>query len=106
MINPNDTDIKQVAAEVVTLVNETSNDYDARDNVQDLLIDIITDKVSQTITSNKIAPREQNLLDKLYEVQDELVELLDAGQEDPEYIKFVNLVERLETYIQSQMQII
>lgn len=46
--------------------------------------------------------REQCLLRKLHECQDELEQLLDVGREDPHYKMFSTLVERLENHLQNK----
>ena len=49
---------------------------------------------------------ERSLLTKLYEVQEQMLPLIDGGAEDPDFIALDNLVKRLEIYLQDQNQML
>jgi hypothetical protein len=50
--------------------------------------------------------REQALLRNLYEIQDELGELLDDGEKDPHYVLMTTLIERLEEHLKGRQSTI
>lgn len=93
---------------IVWKVNEQTNDYDAIDEVAKMLNGFGYEEVwrTPTINSNDPEAREKALLCKLYEIQENLADMLDKGVDDPHYVEFNSLVERLEKYIQNRMQII
>lgn len=49
--------------------------------------------------AKNLTKREQNLLLKMYEVQDELEVLLDKGKDDEDYQAYTKLVTRLEKHL-------
>lgn len=50
--------------------------------------------------------REQLLLEKLYECQDEMEQLLDGGKEDKHYFLMEILIKRLELHLQNNQDLI
>jgi hypothetical protein len=49
--------------------------------------------------------REQNLLSKLYECQEEMEVLLKDGKEDPDYKSICDLIKRLEVSLCDKQQL-
>ena len=56
-------------------------------------------------TEEELLVREQRLLQKLYECQDELEHLLAQGKKDPDYISLSELIKNLEKHLGDQQDI-
>jgi hypothetical protein len=50
--------------------------------------------------------KEQELLEKLYECQDLMLELLDGGKEDKHYFLMEILIKRLELHLQHKQDLL
>jgi hypothetical protein len=60
-------------------------------------------RLEHVITDNELLLyREQCLLRKLHECEDELEQLLDGGKDDPHYTMFKTLIDRLEHHLQNK----
>ena len=54
----------------------------------------------------KLILKEQRLLTKLYECQDDLKALVTLGEKDPHYISLTDLINNLERHLQDQQDIL
>ena len=54
----------------------------------------------------KLILKEQRLLTKLYECQDELEALVTLGKKDPHYISLSDLIHNLERHLQDQQDLL